>query len=146
MRTIRKELADAKARIVTLDARTWNSEAATQLQTALNARTVEVTQVVSERHWVDQINRDLNQRIVVLEQANCPHKAIYEDIRGMLRRETAVHVGAVRRYMEAKGFNVEHALESASGTFERFVEMIEHMNVAERSAARFGDPTFDTDS
>lgn len=114
----------------------------------MTARTFEVTAAVAERQRVEQVNRDLNQRIVVLEQSNSSHEANSEDVRGKLQGATAVPIGVVRRNVEVQGTAVVDALDNVPETVEGFVatiERIREMNLGEGLASHFGDPTLDPD-
>lgn len=110
-----------------------------KLQTALNARTVEVTKGVAERQSVEQIDRNLTQRVATLEQANLvldqsnrSEEANAEDARERAQHASAFLVGAIRRNVEAQGTAVVDPLENVAQTVEGLVATIERareMNV-----------------
>lgn len=66
-----------------------NNAPVADLQAALNACSVELTAAVRERQRFERVNRQLNQRIIVLEKTNRFQEANYEEIREQLQRATA---------------------------------------------------------
>lgn len=126
---LRQDLATDQARIAESEAR-LSSDAArvNELQYAFNSGSVEANWILGERQGFQQVNRDLTQRITVLEETNRANVANIVQQRDELDRATTIHVVTVSENMTEHGNTMVGALDGLSDTIEGLVAEIERIS------------------